>query len=394
MKFVLHYNLRQFRVRPWSTVATLSSVALVIGVFCYMLVFADGLRRTLAVTADPRNLVVLAEGATAESNSAVSHDDAVRLAAVPNVDMDVDGRPLVSLEVVVQTNVSRRNDDSGALAGVAVRGLDLDVALSVHPAVTLLEGRWFQSGSDEIVVGHAAARQFREGSIGANLEAGERVFQVVGVFHAAESAHESEFWGHVSNVAAAYRRDMYSCATVRLKSADESTIREAVDRIASATVALRAIPEGPYYAGQTENARIVQSMAWMILSIMSVGAIFAAMNVTYSALVGRRREIGMLRAMGYSRRTLMMGLVGESTFVALVGGLLGCAAVAVVIAAEGGTRDLVGTTTFTSVAFTLHIRVENAVTSLAAAAAIGVLGGVWPAHRATCTPVVQSLRIG
>jgi len=394
MSLVLHYNVRQLHVRPWSTVATLSSVALVIGVFCYMLVFADGLRRTLAVTADPRNLIVLAEGATAESNSAVSHDDAVRLAAVPHLAVDPRGRPLVSPEVVVQTNVARRNDDSGALAGVAVRGVDLDVATTVHPSVMLVEGRWFRPGSDEIVVGYAAARQFRQGSIGAIVECGDRRFELVGIFRAAGGAHESEFWGHVSNVAAAYRRDMYSCAILRLKSADESVVRETVDRIASSTVALRAVPEGSYYAGQTENARIVQSLAWMILAIMSVGAVFAAMNVTHSALVGRKHEIGMLRALGFSRRRLMMGLVGESTVVALAGGLLGCAVVAFLIAVGGGTRDLVGTTTFTSVAFTLRLRAVHVVASLAVAAAIGVLGGVWPSHRATCTPVVQSLRTG
>jgi len=389
---LLRYNLRQLGVRRGNTLATLASVALVVGVFCYLLSFAEGLRTTLGVTADPHNLVVLAEGATAESNSAVTHDDAARLATLPHLALDATGRPLVSPEVVVQTNVTRRGDEHAAFAGVAVRGVDLEVALSVHPAITLTEGRWFRSGLDELVVGGAAGRRFVQGTLGERIECGNSTFTVVGTFSAAGGAHESEFWGYVSNVAAAYRRDMYSCAVVRLNSTDGFAVQEAVDRVTSSSIALRAAGEGEYFAGQTENARIIRNMALVIVMVMGIGAVFAAMNALHSALSGRTREIGMLRALGYSRRALMVGLVAESIAAAVAGGVLGCGAAAIFILYDGGSRDLVGTTTFTSVAFTFRVRAAQVVFSLLVACAIGVFGGLWPAYRALRKPVVEALR--
>ena len=125
---------------------------------------------------------------------------------------------------------------------------------------------------------------------------------------------------------------------------------------------------------------------------MSIGAIFAAMNAMHSALASRVREIGMLRALGFSRPSLMAGLVAESLTMALMGGLLGSAAAAAVIGFDGGSRDLVGTTTFTSVAFTLRLRLAHVAYSLFVAGLIGFFGGLWPAYRATRVPVVESLR--
>jgi putative ABC transport system permease protein len=133
-------------------------------------------------------------------------------------------------------------------------------------------------------------------------------------------------------------------------------------------------------------------MAVMILTIMGVGAVFAAVNVMHSALAARTREIGMLLAVGFSRRGMLARLIAESLTMAVAGGLLGCAVTALLVAVGGGHRDLVGTTTFTSVAFSVRIGAAHVGYSLLAALAVGFLGGFWPAHCATRISVVASLR--
>ena len=127
------YNLRNLQVRRLRTLLNLAGIALVIAVFCYLLCFAQGLRRALALTGDPYNMLVLAEAATAESNSALSNEQVRTLAGVPQVAVGVNGRPLVSPEVITQTNVIRRGDESGIYASVAVRGLYPDIGLEIHP---------------------------------------------------------------------------------------------------------------------------------------------------------------------------------------------------------------------------------------------------------------------
>jgi len=391
LAFVRSYHVRCLGARRWGTLATLLGVALVVAAFCSLLSLADSLRRALLITADPHNVIVLAEGATAESNSALSNPEVARLSTIPHIAQSADGRPLVSPEIVVQTSVARRGA-GGAMASVGVRGVDQSVAFAVHPDLKLTAGRWFRPGSDELVVGETAARQFDPSRIGQKLECVGRTFEIVGIFSARGGAHESEYWGHVSNVGAAYRRDRYSSAVIRLDTADRRDVDEAARRITLADVALRGVSEPAYYGAETANARIVQGLALLTVAIMGVGAVFASMNAMHSALVGRTREIGMLRAIGFSASRIATGLVVESLIIALCGGLLGCV-ISAVLFWIGGTGDLVGTATFTSVAFKLRPSWRAVAASLGVALAIGLLGGLWPARRAARLPVVRALHV-
>jgi putative ABC transport system permease protein len=388
----LRYQFQHLQARTSRSVLTALGVGLVVGVFCYLLCLANGLRRALALSGDPRNLIVIAEGATAESNSAVFPEDVHRLAGVPQVARDAANQPLLSPEYVVQTDVKRRGDGSGASANVIVRGVDPRVVRLVEPDVELAAGRWFAPGSDELVAGVAAARQFAHLTPGSKLDCGDRTFTIVGEFRAGGGVHESELWGYGPNVADAYRRPMYSSATMRLQSADPKTVAEASARIAGAGIALRALAEPAYYSTQAGNARVIEGLALSLMVIMGGGAILAAMNTMHAAVTGRTREIGMLRAIGFPPGRILLGILAESVGLALLGGILGCAACAALIALDRGTKDLVGTATFTSVAFTIALTSANVALSLGVAAAIGLLGGLWPARAASRIAVVDALR--
>ena len=92
----LSYDIRNLQVRRIRTLTTAAGVALVVGVFCYLLSLADGLRRTLRLTGDPHNVTIIADGATSESNSAITHAESRRLVGIPGVAIGNRGRPLVS----------------------------------------------------------------------------------------------------------------------------------------------------------------------------------------------------------------------------------------------------------------------------------------------------------
>jgi len=385
------YDLRNLQVRRLRTWSTLLSVGLVVGVFCYLMCFADGLRRALLRTGDPHNLIVLAEGATAEANSSISHDEAARLAAVPRVARGPDGRLLVSPQVILQTNVMRRGAGEGGYVSVVVRGVYAGVALQVHRQVELAAGRWFRAGADELVVGLKAAERFAV-DLGASMDCGERTFKVVGVFHAAGSAHESELWGHLSNVAAAFRRTRYSSVVVRLAASDAAAVGAARERIASAGIGLRPVPEPEYQAERARGAGVIRALATALALLMGAGAVFAALNTMHASVAARIREFAVLRAIGFSRRSVTLAVLLESLALAIAGGLLGCAACAVFLHAGHTTRDLVAGSTFSSIAFDVTLTPGSLGLSLGVAAAIGLLGGLWPARAATRPPVVVALR--
>ena len=320
------------------------------------------------------------------------HDEAQRLEGLPQAACSALGRPLVSFEYIVQTDVARRGDSSRTCASVAIRGVDPEIAPLVHTDVQLTEGRWFEPGTNELVVGVTAARQFVQGGLGASVDCGERTFTVVGVFRAGGGVHESEFWGYAPNVADAYRRAAFSSATVRLPSAEPAVVAAASERIAAAGIALRAVAEPEYFAGQTQSARALEGLALVLVVIMGIGAVFAATNTMYAAVAGRTREIGTLRAIGFSGRQIMLGVFVESLTIAVGGGVLGCLGCAAMIWLDQSTKDLVGTVTFTSVAFALGLSVRNVVWSLAVAVIIGLVGGIWPARAASRLAVVTALR--
>jgi putative ABC transport system permease protein len=242
------------------------------------------------------------------------------------------------------------------------------------------------------VVGRSAGEQFAEGALGATLACGDREFKVVGVFRAAGAARESEFWGHGPSVSAAYRREMYSSATLRLADEAPATRAAAISRVQSASVALRAIPEPEYFASQTQNARILEGLALALVVLMGAGAVFAAMNTMHAAVTARTREIGMLRALGFSRGRILRGILAESLALAAVGGALGCGACLALITVDRGSKDLVGFATFASVAFRVTFTWQSALAALGVALLIGGVGGLWPARTAARLPIVHALR--
>ena len=312
LNLIVRYNLRSLILRRASTGAIFLSVGIVIGVFCYLLTLADGLRRTLTVTADPFNVIVLAQEATAESNSALPDDAFALLAALPQVATAPDGRPLTSPEVAVQTNVLRRGDRSGTFAGLALRGVDLSVALAVHPSIHLVNGRWFRPGSDELVVGKSANLEFQNLSIGSHIECGSRTFEIVGVFRADGGATRA----NSGDICPTCRQPTGANVFVRRRAAQDDRqpgkpSSHQQNRLFGRR--MKGIREDRYYADQLQNARIVERMALAIVGIMAIGAVFAAMNAFDSSLTSRIREFGMLRSVGFSNSEIMAGVLAEAT---------------------------------------------------------------------------------
>ncbi len=392
MPLTFRYPLLYLVVRPARALVTLLGIALVAGVVCYLLSLAAGLRTALMWHADPRVTIVVAEAATAESNSAIRLDEIHRLSSVPGLAQDEHGRPLVSPEIIDLLAVTRRSEPTGPETNVLVRGVDTELALAVHQDVHLVAGRWFEPGTDELVVGAAAARQFAQATLGSTLTCGSHTFRIVGTFAAAGTAHESELWGWRANTSAAFHRTGVSSAAIRLCSADPATTQAAVDYISGAAVGLRAIPEPAYFAAQAGNARLLELLAAGLGLVMGIGAVFAAMNTMYAAVAARTREIGMLRAIGFTPGRIVAVFLGEALALTVAGGVLGCLLCGLRIWSDSGLRDLVGSNTYTSVAFQMRLSPLSVALSLAVAALIGLVGGYVPARAAGRVPVTVALR--
>ena len=391
MGLPISYHWRNLLVRKTTTLLTLLVVAVVVGVFTWMIGFASSLTRSLAVASDETKLLILKRGATAESNSAIPIEDFNRLNQLSAVARDEDNNPLLSPEMMAQVSLPRERDGGATFANVAVRGVTA-AAFKVHRNVKLL-GKGFTTGRREVIVGQAAAKQFAGLNVGDTIGLGygsDRGYKVVGHFSAGGGPMESEIWGYLPSLMNAYNRKTYSCASLRLS--DDADSAAAIERIRGPAIQLEAKTERQYWQAQSAGIRRYLTVAYALVAIMSVAAIFSIANTMFSTVAGRTREVAMLRTIGYSQWRILTGFVFESILLTTVGGIVGCLACVAWLSLVGNTKDMFGATNFTTLAFEIRVTPGIVLWSLLSVVAVGVIGSLIPALRAARVPVVSALR--
>ncbi|HEY3245263.1 MAG TPA: FtsX-like permease family protein [Phycisphaerae bacterium] len=390
MALPLSYNWRNLFVRKTTTLLTVLVIAAVAGVLTWMWGFAGALRRSLAVAGDPHTLIIIKNGATSESNSAVSIEDYNKLSQLSDIAHDAAGEILQSPEMMVQVSLPRVRDQGRTFANVAVRGVTF-AAFKVHRNVRPL-GAVFGTGVPEVIVGQAAAQQF-DIKIGDTLSlgyGGDRGYKVVGLFSADGGPLESEIWGYLPALMNSYNRTMYSSANLLLTPGTDP--QHTVEQIKGPAIQLTAIPEPEYWQSQAAFIRVYLRIAYALVGIMGVAAIFSIANTMFSSVAGRTREIAMLRTIGFGGRQILLGFLIEAVFLALMGGALGCLGCAAWLRFVGSTKDMFGATTFTTLAFQIRLTPMIIAGALLAVSAVGMLGALFPARRAARVQVVAALR--
>src|SRR5262245_6321151 len=386
MGLISAYNLRSMVVRKGTAAMTAGGIAMVVAVFVMTLAIAQGFRATLVASGSRDNAIVLRKGATAETVSAVLRPDVPLVESLPQVARDPSGRPLASSELGVIIALPRQTDNQPA--NVPVRGVS-PRAFAVRESLKFVEGRPFTPGTREINVGRLAVGRFKGLTLGSDVRFGAATWKVAGIFTADDAAFESEIWGDVDLMMPAFQRDGYQSMTVKL--ADPSMF-ESFKATIEGDPRLHLVPqrEQDYYAEQSRVlTTVIRVFGTFVTLILSIGAVFGAMNTMYAAVAYRTREIGTLRALGFSRFRIVTAFLAESIALALVGGVIGCILALPVHGLSTGTTNF---TSFSEVAFKFRITPGLMVGGLLFSAVMGAVGGLLPALRAARIPVARALR--
>lgn len=380
----LKYNLRSVRARWRSSVATVAGIALVVAVFVMVMALARGLKATYSGTGEARNLLVIRKGAMAESSSQITLEAARRTRYLDGIERTPQGEPLASAEVIVLITLERVG---GGSAHVQARGLGA-MGMELRPTITLVEGRMFKPGARECVVSRQIAQRFKNCRIGEGFHSGKADWRIVGVFEARKTAYESEIWMDADEAKDAFNRSFY--CSITLRAIDAAATASLIQRIeADKQLQLRARTETEYYREQTKAAGPIQAFGFCLAAIMSLGAAFAAMNTMYASVGSRTREIGTLRVLGFSARSIYLSFLLESAGVAALGGIVGCALAFPVNGLATGTFNWA---TFAEVAFEFRITGELLAKGMAFGIVMGILGGLLPARLAARQPLLAALR--
>jgi putative ABC transport system permease protein len=383
----ISYNLRSVRARWTSSVVAVLGIAGTVGVFVAMLSLARGFRATLVASGSAGNAIVLRAGATSEMMGAVSLDQIKVLEDEPGVARSANG-PLVTQEVVVVAPFPLAS--TGTDANVQVRGVSANV-LDIRKNVKIVEGRFFQPGLAELIVGKNASHSYAGLTLGNTVKFGGGNWKVVGIFDAGGSAFDSEVWCDARILNQIYHRpeNIFQSVTVHLTNPDAlQQFKDSVTSDPRMTVDISR--EIDYYEKQSRTlSRLIIVLGSMVAVVMGIGAIFGALNTMYSAVSERSREIATMRALGFGSGSVIVSFVFEALFIAFVGGLLGCL---VVLPLNGLTTGTMNWQTFSHLAFAFKITPALLGIGILFSLLMGLIGGVPPAVRAARRPVAIALR--
>ena len=375
--------------RLGSSAVIVVGIAGVVGVLVALLAMAEGYSETLRATGSADTAIILRGASAAEVASGLDHDSTTLIPQAPGVAHDAKGEPLASTEVVVAANLPIKNGGPDEEGSVQLRGVG-DRAFAVRPQVKIIDGRRFQPGVRELIVGRGAARQFAGLVPGREIKLGSQKWTVAGVF-ASGDAMESEVWADAAVVADTYGRGTSrNSVTVRLsdpqafngfKTALESNPQLKVD----VTTTL------DFFSKQSEKmTQVIRIMGITVGIIMAIGAMFGALNTMFAAVAARAREIATLRAIGFSGLPVVVAVMLETMLLALIGGLIGGLAAWAIF--NGYAASTLAAGTVGQLSFQLHVTPELLWTGLKWALAIGFIGGLFPAVRAARLPVTTALR--
>jgi putative ABC transport system permease protein len=380
-------NLRTIGQRRGASLAAAIGVAGVVSVFVTTLSIAEGFRRTLMSGASPDTAIVLRSGSDTEMMSGLARETTRIIAEKPGVARSAQG-PVASAELYVVADIPKRS--TGTDANVPLRGVQ-PAAFEVRKEVKIVEGRRFEPGRSEVIVGRAASQEFAGLDLGSKLHFGQSEWTVVGIFTADGSIAESEIWCDVGVLQPAYRRgDSFQAVYAKLESpAAFDQFKDNLTR--DPRLDIKVIREADYYAGQTRTINgIITGLGYLIAVLMGVGAVFGAINTMYTAVSSRTREIATLRALGFRNGPVVISVLTESLLLALAGGLLG-AAVAY-FAFNGYQTATMNWSSFSQVAFSFAVTPRLLVRGLVYSLLMGLVGGLFPAIRAARLPVATALR--
>lgn len=387
MKIPLSYSFRNLWTRRLTTGLTILGIALVVFVFSATLMLSNGLREAMVSTGEDENVIVVRKAALSEGQSFVSREQASIIKTQPELVSMNDGTTMMTSDVVVSINVPKRGD--GGLTNLVVRGVS-GTALEIRKRqVKLIDGRMYQPGLQEVIIGQAVHDRFENFDIGNSFRMAGTVWTIVGIFDGNGTSFDSEVWGDVEIMLPAIRRPSFSSVTVRLKDANSfEALKARLEHDPRMTVDLKR--EKQFYDEQSQGtSAFITFIGATVTFIFSFGAMIGAMITMYAAVSNRTKEIGTLRSLGFRRRSVLSAFLFEALFLSIIGGVFGVLTSSLL---QFFTVSTTNWTTFSELAFGFRLSTGIVIAALIFALVMGIVGGFLPAVRASRLKIVEALR--
>lgn len=388
MALPLSYNWRNLTARKTTTLMTALGIALTVAVLLATSALVNGLETSLKSTGHPLQLLVMRKGSTAELNSNRSPEDFQIVKTKPGIAKNAAGEPMLSLELVTVVILESEQGEDNASINITVRGIQ-PAGWDLRENLKIIEGRKFQTGRREIVVGRGIAQRYPQARIGKKLDFGGGAWEVVGIMDGGRSAANSELFCDLNQLSSDQNRTT-ALSSILVRASDEVSM-EALknDIINDRRLNAETPTEKAYYESQMGAAAPIQFLGVFVAAIMAVGSCFAAMNTMYAAVARRAPEIGTLRVLGFSKVAILSSFLLESILLSLLGGVIGCLLVLPLNNLQAGIGSFV---TFSEISFDFQVTPVLMAVGVAFALVLGAFGGLFPAGSAARKEILAALK--
>lgn len=383
----LRYNIRSLFVRKTTTIATALGVGLGVFVLGTALMLSAGIKKTLATAGSDDVAIVLRKGSDAELGSGVDDPQIALIKGAPGVARDDKGNEIGIGEVVVVT--ASEKVGAPGMSNLAVRGIASN-GFAFRRNAKIIAGREAKPGTDEAVIGKQVRGRFKGVDLDQSFEIKKnRSLKVVGVFEDGGSSSESEVWADVDTVKSSFGRTGVSSVRVRLESPSKFDAFKATIE-GDKRLGLQAQRESEYFEKLSEGTSMFMgALGGLVAVFVSVGAMIGAMITMYGAVANRTREIGILRALGFGRSTILFSFLLESVMIALIGGGIG---VAGCFAMSALHISMINFANWSEVVFSFDPTPKVLMVAFSFAVGMGLVGGFLPAIRAARTSAITAMR--
>jgi putative ABC transport system permease protein len=372
-------NLKSLKGRFWQSMVIVVGLAATIGVMLSVLSMGAGMAQAYYNAGDPNRAIVVSKGADQEGQSAITRAMAPMIADAPGIARDKGGKPLADRGLNMGVPVLRKDGTKGY---TTMRGLG-DKAQGVRPELKIVEGRMFQPGKREMVVGVGAQTLFQNMKIGDKVILPDGQWPIVGVFSTGDLL-EGQLIGDTETLLTAMHKTAYNSVLVRLASPDSlDTLKKALNTNPAVSVTVERHSDWYKRVG-SQSTFVLILLGYIVGAVMAIGALFGCLNTMYSAVSTRGREIATLRALGYGAFPVAVSVILEAVVLSVAGALIG-AGIAWVL--YDGKQDVFG-----SSVFYLSVSPAQIQIGITWAIVVALLGGLFPAIRAARRPVVEALR--
>jgi len=386
MALPLAYTFRNVVVRRSSAALTAFGIAMTVAVFAGVLSLRAGFEQLYKPRGDANIAVYMRPGAVSEGESALPREQTdILIKERPEIDRDDKGHPLAAAEIFLAVYMEKLG---GGTTNTPLRGVQPASITLQGERLQLVEGRWMEFGTNEVVVGKPLVSRMKGCQLGGTLMLNMTPFQVVGVFEH-PGAEGGEIWGDADRFLDALDRTLFSRVVARVApGTDFKALTATMEHDERAPTQVLSEPD--YLSKQTEmSGGMLAFLAGLLTIIMGAAAVLGSINTMLASVAARTHEVGVLLAIGYSRFSIFLTFLFESALIGLIGGALG---LLLALPFDGLETGMANWNTFTDVSFAFQLTPELALTSFILAFVLGLIGGTLPALRAASLKPVEAFR--